>query len=336
MYKYPILKNFEVTSDFYLNLIELKRRYSFILYEKLFNKKIVIVLKHDSSKFYTNFFNKKNKIFYKKKKNEFIIIYKKKFVKLKNSVFDNKIRIFTQKNFSKSELINLFDNLILIKLIQSKFIPVHSSGFYVDNKGYLISSYGGAGKTRLILEASKRFTKLKFFDEWCILKENFVRPLRKDMLLLHYDILAFKDLFSKIDYIRAYISKIFKSKIITELLRIFRLGLPYKYIHFKKIGAFRLKHIFFMSQKNKKKVSISKISKKKILNLIMRNFFYEKRMLHKLISVNNSVAEFENKISIKKLYQCLLSKYVKKIFLRSIFIQNQEKDIQLIFKEIIK
>ena len=51
MYKYPILKNFEVTSDFYLNLIELKRRYSFILYEKLFNKKIVIVLKHDSSKF---------------------------------------------------------------------------------------------------------------------------------------------------------------------------------------------------------------------------------------------------------------------------------------------
>ena len=24
MYKYPILKNFEVTSDFYLNLIELK------------------------------------------------------------------------------------------------------------------------------------------------------------------------------------------------------------------------------------------------------------------------------------------------------------------------
>ena len=54
------------------------------------------------------------------------------------------------------------------------------------------------------------------------------------MLLLHYDILAFKDLFSKIDYIRAYISRIFKSKIITELLRIFRLGLPYKYIHFKK------------------------------------------------------------------------------------------------------
>ena len=114
---------------------------------------------------FTNFFNKKNKIFYKKKKNYFIIIYKKKFVKLKNSVFDNKIRIFTQKNFSKSELINLFDNLILIKLIQSKFIPVHSSGFYVDNKGYLISSYGGAGKTRLILEASKRFTKLKFFDD---------------------------------------------------------------------------------------------------------------------------------------------------------------------------
>ena len=131
---------------------------------------------------------------------------------MKNSVFDNKIRIFTQKNFSKSELINLFDNLILIKLIQSKFIPVHSSGFYVDNKGYLISSYGGAGKTRLILEASKRFTKLKFLMSGAFLKENFVRPLRKDMLLLHYDILAFKDLFSKIDYIRAYISRIFKSK----------------------------------------------------------------------------------------------------------------------------
>ena len=67
MYKYPILKNFEVTSDFYLNLIELKRRYSFILYEKLFNKKIVIVLKHDLQNFTQTFLIKKNKIFYKKK-----------------------------------------------------------------------------------------------------------------------------------------------------------------------------------------------------------------------------------------------------------------------------
>ena len=90
-----------------------------------------------------------------------------------------------------------------------------------------------------------------------------------------------------------------------------------------------------MSQKIKKSLNF-KISKKKDFKSNNEKLFYEKRMLHKLISVNNSVAEFENKISIKKLYQCLLSKYVKKIFLRSIFIQNQEKDIQLIFKEIIK
>ena len=49
---------------------------------------------------FTQTFLIKNKIFYKKKKNEFIIIYKKKFVKLKNSVFDNKLE-FSQKNFSK-------------------------------------------------------------------------------------------------------------------------------------------------------------------------------------------------------------------------------------------
>ena len=48
----------------------------------------------------------------------------------------------------------------------------------------------------------------------------------------------------------------------TELLRIFRLGLPYKYIHFKKIGAFRLKHIFFMSQKIKKSLNFKNFKKK--------------------------------------------------------------------------
>ena len=67
----------------------------------------------------------------------------------------------------------------------------------------------------------------------------------------------------------------------------------------------------------------------------MRNFFYEKRMLHKLISVNNSVAEFENKISIKKLYQCLLSKYVKKIF-QKYFYSKPRKRYSINFKEIIK
>ena len=139
----------------------------------------------------------------------------------------------------------------MIKFIQSKFLPLHSSGFSLNKKGYLLSSYGGTGKTRLILEANKFSPKCKIFDEWCLLKKNIVFPLRKEILLMDYDILSYRNFFNIMDFYRAKLSKFITFKEIKEFFRFSRLILPYKYEYFENVGPFKLNNIFFINQKKK-------------------------------------------------------------------------------------
>ena len=159
MYKTSILKKVTIISDFSLDLTSFKRKYSFLKLKNFFNKNIIIKINIDKELSKKKIFTKKNLI---KRKNKCIfVLVDGKSLKIKNSIFDNKIEILIDKNISKLKLTEIIDDLIFIKLIQSKFLPIHSSGFYLKQKGNLIASYGGTGKTRIILEAIKFYIHLK-------------------------------------------------------------------------------------------------------------------------------------------------------------------------------
>ena len=334
MYKTFILKKFELISDYPFNFSVLKKRYSFLNTKKLFNKKISISI-NTYNNIKNNTYFKKKEFFIKNSYNKIIVNFNGKILKIKNSIFEYKIKISIDRNFSKLELINILDSLIMIKFIQSKFLPLHSSGFSLNKKGYLLSSYGGTGKTRLILEANKFSSKCKIFDEWCLLKKNIVFPLRKEILLMDYDILSYRNFFNIVDFYRAKLSKFITFKEIKEFFRFLRLILPYKYEYFKNVGPFKLNNIFFINQKKKSKIVVLKVSKKVISNQILKNFKHERKNLIRLSLVNNSITKFKNKINLIKLYKSLLISSLNICKHKNILIDKKNKNFNEIFNKIL-
>ena len=79
-----------------------------------------------------------------------------------------------------------------------------------------------------------------------------------------------------------------------------------------------------MSQKIKKKSQFQKFQKKDFKSN-NEKLFYEKRMLHKLISVNNSVAEFENKISIKNFISVCCLNMSRRYFSEAFLFKTKKK-----------
>ena len=334
MYKTKILKKLTITSNFPLNFFNLEKRYSFLKSKNLLNKNIYIhvcindVNQHNLLRFDCD------KNFIKKKEREIVICFKGYIFKIKNSIFENKIQISIDKNFSKQKLIDILDDLINIKLIQSKFIPIHSSGFSLNKNGYLISSYGGAGKTRIVLEALKFSNKCKIFDEWCLVKDKTLFPLKKEIILMDYDIANNKKFFNKLDYLRAKVSLLIPFQKLKNFFRILKIALPYKYEYYKNINFFDIKKIFFISKKNSI-TKFEKIEKKIFINQIVRNFRHEKKQLFKLVFVNNSIIKFKNKINLTKTYSNHLNELLKKCKYKNIIINKNEKNFFKIFKNII-
>jgi hypothetical protein len=334
MYKALILNKFELITDFFFDYSELKKKYSFLQNKNIFKNKILISIITKNNIKNNNYYNYKN-FFIKKLDNKFIVNFNGKHLKIENSIFDYKIKICIDENFSKLELISLLDNLIIIKLIQSKFLPIHSSGFSLNKTGYLLASYGGTGKTRLILEANKFAPNCKIFDEWCLIKKNKLFPLRKEILLMDYDILSYKKFFHIIDFWRAKFSKFLSFKKIKNFFHIFKLALPYKYKYFKNVDSFSIDKIFFINQKKSSKVYVINVSKKLISKQILKNFKHEKKQLVQLVSVNNSITNFKNKINLMKLYNNMIISILDICTCKNVSVNKENKDFNEIFNKIL-
>ena len=308
MYKTSILKKLVVISNSSLNLLELKKRYSFLKYKNFFNKEILISINSNEEINQINYYHKKN--FLKKSNNKILTSFDGRRLIIENSIFEYKIKIYIDKNIPNLDLINILDDLILIKLIQSKFLPIHSSGFSLNKIGKLFASFGGVGKTRIVLEALKFSDKSRIFDEWCLIKNNTLYPLRKEVLLMDYDISENQKLFNKFDLYRAKISMV----------------IPFK----------KLNNILFISQKNNVKTKFKKIKKNFFAKKILNNFKHEKNRLFRLVLVNNSIKKFNNKLNLAKTYHDLLIKLLKNCKFKKILIDKNNKNFNSLFLKILQ
>ncbi len=86
----------------------------------------------------------------------------------------------TELSFTKStrltmlgDIVALIGLLLEIKLLQRSHSLVHGAGVSRDSKGYLISGWGGAGKTSTLIALSKRGFKL-LGDEFVLLSKDRV------------------------------------------------------------------------------------------------------------------------------------------------------------------
>ena len=332
MFKTSILKKLIIISDFSISLSELKKRYSFLKSKNLFKNKIVFSINANKKKINYKY---KEGIF-KNRNNSILLCIRGKKLIIKNSIFEYKIKIFIDRDFPQLDLINIIDDLIIIKLIQSEFLPIHSSGFSIKKKSKLFASFGGIGKTRIILEAIKFYDKCKIFDEWCLIKNNTLLPFKQEVLLMDYDILSNKNFFNKLDFYRAKISSLTPFKKINEILRILRVSLPYKYMIFKNINSFNIKQILFITQKKKAKTKFIAVKKSFFARQILENFKHEKKQLFKLVLLNNSIDRFNKKISLIKIYNNLLIRLLKKCKFRNFIIDKNKKNFKTLFLKILQ
>ena len=237
-----------------------------------------------------------------------------------DSIFDHNVKIIVNENYNLNKLIGLIENLIFIKFIQLKILPIHASGLCINKKGFLFASYGGTGKTRLILESYKRKkNKSLIFDEWCLAKEKNVFPLSDQILLMYYDISSNLNLFKKLDYYRAFLYKIIPTQILKNLLSYFKIVLKYKFINFSNVGRFPVNKVLFLKNSNIKDIKIKRVTNEKMINYITKNFFHEKKLIE-IVKQNNSNDRLNNNRNFINLYKSLVKKFlINKDCLKLIF-----------------
>ena len=135
-----IFKNISISISEDELFTKIDRRYSPIKNDLIVSEEINISIEHiDIIKNEETFFiNKSMGV----SKNSVLILSKnKKLLEICNSICENNIKICVEKKFNTDEIFNIFEDILFFKLLQNKIIPIHSSGIFVNKKGYLFEYY---------------------------------------------------------------------------------------------------------------------------------------------------------------------------------------------------
>jgi len=239
-----------------------------------------------------------------------------KLLEIKNSLYENSIKICIEKSFNHFEILEFLENIFFLKLIQNKILPIHSSAIFVDGKGYLFSSFGGTGKTRILIEAFKEKNNSLISDEWNLIFENNLIPFNDEIALMDYDIITNPKIVSTLDYLRAIIHKKAPGKIAKLAVERLGVGLQCKKVKFNNINQFPIHEVHFLVKSLEKKAIKKKSSIEKINRQILNNFAHEKNLLIELEKLNNSQYSLKKKENLIDSYKLQLDKILsnKKCF----------------------
>ncbi len=119
----------------------------------------------------------------------------KKKVSVPFDKIGQKLEIVCEKGVKSIPLLNHIVNFYLIK---NNFVPIHSSGFYFDNKGILVMGWTKGGKTETLLSFANHGAEY-VGDEWVV-----VKPDGSEMCGLHVPVTIWK-------WQLSYIKKIVKN-----------------------------------------------------------------------------------------------------------------------------
>ena len=265
-------------------------------------------------------------------KNSILILSKKnKILEIYNSFCENNIQICVEKGFSVNEIYNIFEDILFFKLIQNKIIPIHSSGVFVNKKGYLFPSYGGVGKTRILLEACKKEKDLLVTDEWCFLQNSTIVPFKNEVLLMNYDIISYPNMVNVIDYIRTIVYRLMPGVIAKLIAKKIFIGIQYKKIRLNNVKKFPINQAQFITRFFGKKIK-KELSTVENMSLdITNNFLHEKKSLFELEKLNN-ISNFDIKSNLKVDYRTKLGNLLNDVMCFNLYIPVYENNFSKIYQ----
>ncbi len=219
--------------------------------------------------------------------NSFFILDKKglKFsFNPKDFFLETKISI--ESGFDVSLLISILEPLILVRLLLSGVIPVHSCSVEISGEGILFPAWGGTGKTRLLLNLTTSGAKF-VSDEWSFVRGNSLLPYYVDFCMLDYDLSEYGDRanLSAIEKLRLLFNRKFSShRKIIHLLNYCNLILPHKEFVpeqlFPSIASeAKLRKIYILQKWNKAEPKKDKIDPEILLDKFVLSFYRENRLL---------------------------------------------------------
>jgi hypothetical protein len=325
-----IFKNISISISEDELFTKIDRRYSPIKNDLIVSEEINISIEHiDIIKNEETFFiNKSMGV----SKNSVLILSKnKKLLEICNSICENNIKICVEKKFNTDEIFNIFEDILFFKLLQNKIIPIHSSGIFVNKKGYLFPSYGGVGKTRILLEACKKEKDLLVSDEWCFLQSSTIVPFKNEVLLMDYDIISYPNRVSAIDYIRTIIYRLMPGVIAKLIIKKIFFGIQYKKIKLNNVGKFSVHQVQFVMRSFSKKIKKEVSSVENISLHITNNFLHEKNSLLELEKLNN-ISNFDKKSDLMAVYKSELIEVLSDVTCFNLFIPFHENNFSKIYK----
>ena len=120
----------------------------------------------------------------------------KKKVSIPFDKIGQQLEIICEKGIKSIPLLNHIVNFYLIK---NNFVPIHSSGFYFNNKGTLVMGWTKGGKTETLLSFANHGAEY-VGDEWVVLSKD-----GSEMCGLHVPVTIWK---WQLSYIKNIVSKI--------------------------------------------------------------------------------------------------------------------------------
>jgi len=239
-------------------------------------------------------------------------------------VRNNKYTVSFEKSIAKNFLLSILNSIIRISTINCGGLVVHSSMVGSDNYGILLTGWGGVGKTSFVLNACKK-NGLSVGDEWNLISNSHIYPMRNYILMMYYDALNNTHLISTIDVARSFLFKHLVGSNIGRIFEKLHITLRCRELLISELSSVNFNVVPLSESihhfKSKEDIIVnSKISNNEYSSIITSNFIHESASLIELLNylniANNEEVDFmflflksyqENANKIFKDINCSLS-----------------------------
>jgi len=210
---------------------------------------------------------------------------------VKIEVKSDKYVISVENGIDNGYLLLILNSIIKILVVNYGGLAVHSSMVGNNDFGVLLTGWGGVGKTSFILNACKG-NKVSVGDEWNLISDSKIYPMRNYILLMYYDVLNNTHLVRLIDKARMLLFDYLSVRYIERIFERMRITLRCKKIVVKKICKSKNNTIPLGESvhhfKDKGSVNnIIKISGNKYSQIITSNFIHESSHLIEMLNYLN-------------------------------------------------
>jgi hypothetical protein len=200
----------------------------------------------------------------------------------------DKYTVSFEKDIANDCLLSVLNSIIRISTINCGGLVVHSSMVGNNNYGVLLTGWGGVGKTSFVLNACKK-NGLSVGDEWNLISNSHIYPMRNYILMMYYDALNNTHLISTIDAARSFLFKHLEGSYIGRIFEKLRITLRYRELLISELRSVNCKAVPLCESvhhfKSKDNISVNSIiTNNEYSRIITSNFIHESQSLIELLN----------------------------------------------------